>query len=185
MKPISFIYVLLITLLFACKDKNTEPVEFTPIYESGLMANGSLKALKNGLEFTASSVGLKYEKNYFAFSGGTYQSSFLREHIALNKIPYKIGKYKVIGNDGNLFDGTISSFYGTTGDDGDVMEDSYHLDETQDNWLEVTAFDTIQNFAKGKFDIYYLINEPNKKINPKNPTKVHFSNAIFDIKLLK
>lgn len=173
----SFFLFYLFMLLPSCKDE-------VWIFEPGPMEYGKATAKKNGEEWTASAVSVKYDppyENYFRVDYSTFeQGLYLRESILLGRIPTIIGKNKVykLSQDNFTYDKVVSG-YGLTIDDGDVAGDFYNLDESaDDNEIEVTYIDTIAGIARGRFTVTFKIVPPIE--NPNAPECVKFSDGTFE-----
>ncbi|MBI1226900.1 MAG: hypothetical protein GC192_16835 [Bacteroidetes bacterium] len=176
-----FITVFVISCIsIGCKKE-----EKVPIFHPGDMTYGRMDAKKNGKNWIASSSAQNYDNihSLFALDAVTYsEEGFLREELFLNKIPKKVGKYVVSGPYNDIIDDFIGSAYHTLEDDGDVLEDTWDVDETAaDNYLEITFIDTIENIVKGNMTVSFKISTDGGKRNADNPDKVKFSKGAFDV----
>ena len=75
----------------------------------------------------------------------------------------------------------VRSSYSTIQDDGDVLEDSYAVDESKENFLNITKMDTIENKVEGVFTINMMRKTQRDKVNPQNPEEVTFSDVEFSL----
>lgn len=154
------------------------------IYDPGQMEYGMATAKKNGAKWTASaSGGINSSRNYFILSMKTYyQNTIDREILGFQHIPIKMGKYKL---DPMVFPTSIGdtipvSHYWFLIDDGDVVGDSYTLDDSaSDNEIEVTYIDTIAGIARGRFKVTFKVDEPKKESYL--PDCVELSEGSFDV----
>ncbi len=187
MKNIKFSTILFLSILlfWSCRKENTTPVkpqEDYIIFNAGAMVNGKMGASLNNQNWLASSEGviLKIPTSSFFLDSYTYsEEGFERLSLYIFNIPFKIGKYTISSNNKE----TNSSVYRLYAD-GDVLGDSYDIDESNpNNIVEVTAIDTIQKTIKGIFETHYIIQKP--KIDKNLPDKLDFLKGTFDVKILK
>jgi hypothetical protein len=194
MKNIQFIAFLYITVtVLACKKEEPIPIEpiiptpppiYVPIFEPGDTTKGA--AYSNKL--TASWKGSVYCKT--SFLDATKLSLTLytftndgstREELHLGSISKNDG----VGQYGFATDiyspaptGKVFTFYNTWASDGDVTEDAFSIDSTdQKNSLVITKIDLANKRVEGTFHASYNLQEP--RINPLNPKKVTFSVGRF------
>ena len=185
MKRFLFVVLFIIPLLLtpACKEEE----EYVPIYEPGPQTYGKGTALKNGKEWYSSGYAVRSSKNtsYFGIFLDTYTiEGFHRESVRFSDIYLKKGTYELRKKTTNIYDGYVSAFYATLADDGDVLEDWYDLEEdAKDNYLEVTAIDTVEQRVEGRFTGMFEVRQP--KRNASNPDRVKFTNSTFSVKIVK
>jgi hypothetical protein len=122
----------------------------------------------------------KTTRNKFDIQLGTFHSEgYNRDHICFLNIPLKKNKNIILTNPSiNL--GDLIPCYTRLADDGDVIGASYNLMVGFDNYVEVTQVDTLQNIAKGTFNLGFTIKEQYKGYNL--PDTVFFRNGVFDVK---
>jgi hypothetical protein len=66
----------------------------------------------------------------------------------------------------------------------DQPEDDYYLDESKNNFLEITESDTLGKWIEGKFDMYFIHDKERRpKQNEANPDRVRFSEGRFRTRL--
>lgn len=160
-----------------------------PIYLAGDQEFGWSTAVKNGLTFEASGHA-RQDRNrpddFFGLSFITYADwGPEREVISIGEIELKIGRSPVVAEDDDLENGIPISLYSTLSDDGDVLEDIYRPDSRQQNWIEVTALDTINGelTISGEYNLHFRIDR--EKTNPLNPDHVRFTDGVFEVRFLQ
>jgi hypothetical protein len=182
------IIVFLFSLLFwSCRKENTiaSTKEDYIIFNAGQMINGKMGASLNNQNWLASSEGviLKTPTTLFGLEASTYtEEEFQRVAFYIENIPFKIGKYTIKKKKGNekATNSTVYRLYA----DGDVAGDGYDLEESNtNNFVEVTAIDTVQKTIKGTFEAHYIIQSP--KIDKNLPDKLDFLKGTFDVKMIK
>jgi hypothetical protein len=180
---VSFLFALVI-LLGSCEKE--EVTVSTPIYFPGDQQYGWSMAKKNGLDFESSGLATRHlsmPNDFFAVHLHTFTDwEAWREHIAFGELRYVTGRYTVEQEDADQRNGIPDGSYSTFSDDGDVLEDRYKLEDGRDNWVEITAIDTINGemTVSGIYNLHFLI-EGNKK-NPINPDRVNFTEGVFEVK---
>lgn len=75
----------------------------------------------------------------------------------------------------NRSDSTGSDYYTLV--DGDVVEDSYILDENKESFILIQQYDSESNTIKGEFEIYTVI-EIDGPVSPGDP-EVRFTSGVF------
>ena len=189
-------------LLGACQKEETqkegeeEPCEEVVIWESGRQDNSTIgfaKGKKNCADFEAIGAAIYHNpplesKVYMIFA--TYsESGFLREEFRIGDgIPLVAGKYKLRMNriEFNPHDDTLSIDYTTLIDGGDILGDSYTLDETvADNTIEIIEVDTLNRIIKGEFTATFTFDGNFAKTDPRNTDVVKFSEVYFETKIAK
>lgn len=180
---VSFLFALVILLGSCGKEEVTVS---TPIYFPGDQQYGWSMAKKNGLDFESSGWAVRHLSMPDVFFGVHFDTftdwGAWRESIVFGEIVYATGRYDVVKEDANQQNGIPDASYHTLSDDGDVGEDNYKLDDSRDNWVEITAIDTINGemTVSGIYNLHFLI-EGNKK-NPINPDRVSFTEGVFEVK---
>ena len=186
-------------VLGACQKEDTpkeveeDPCEEVIIWESGGQGTGFARGKKNCADFEASGVAIYHrppieDKVYVQLV--TYsKSGFVREklHIA-NGVPLVTGEYKLRMNriEFNPHDDTLSIDYTTLIDGGDILGDSYTLDETvADNTIEIIEVDTLNRIIKGEFTATFTFDGNFAKTDPRNTDVVKFSEVYFETKIAK
>jgi hypothetical protein len=187
---------LLLCFIGACKkdtnicDKQA-PLDNMPIYGTYSPDNtkhGSINACRNGKNWEASGTAYRYVErdSIFELSGATYTyDGILRESWGIFEVPLQLGKHIVyrypVGTGG--FIGKPTSGFGTFVSDGDVIGDRYRLDESQNNYVEVTTLDTIANKAAGYFELHFVVQQP--KNYEENSDEVHFNSGTFEVDIVE
>jgi len=174
------------------KEKEEDPCEEVVIWESGRQDNSTIgfaKGKKNCADFEAIGAAIYRtppleDKVYILFS--TYsESGFLREEFFIGDgIPLIAGKYKLRSDEieFNPHDDTFSINYTTLIDGGDVLGDSYTLDETiEDNKIELIEVDTLNKIIKGEFTATFTFDGRFAKTDPRNTDVVKFSEVYFEV----
>ncbi len=191
------IFFLLLCFIGACKkDNNTNicdnqaPPDNMPIYGTYSPDNtkqGSINACRNGKNWEASGAAYRYAErdSIFQLSGTTYTYDGIpREGWGISEIPLQLGKYTVFRYPGGGgFIGKITAGFTTVVSDGDVIGDRYSLDESQDNYVEVTTLDTIANKAVGYFELHFVVQQP--KNYEENSEEVYFKNGTFEVDIVE
>ena len=124
---------------------------------------------------------------YFGIQFNTYESvfGFQRENLFLSEIPKnKLGNYTISSGHFDFDDELIGATFYTVADDGDVLEDSYEVDESVlDNMLTISSIDSINNVYEGSFTVTFKIATIGGKMNPNNPDRMTFRDASFRVKI--
>jgi len=183
MKNRIYIYLVLILVSIAC---NKDEVSVN-IFEPGSMEFGSAMAEKNGLKWQASAEALK-EKNFkdrFSIKFCTYNAfDERRENIGFLNIPYEEKKFYVNTCLQNFPDscmtGYVSSHYGRLSSDGDAVLAFYDINENKNNYLNITAIDTIENIVKGDFEIHVKLSIGGQYLGPADPDNLNFTKGSFE-----
>lgn len=181
---------LILVVFYSCKDDDPLGTnEAVIIYESGDQEYGWATGKKNGVEFAASGMGITHSdkpEEYFGLRFNTYSiEGDERESFSFNKIAYDTRIFTVSGAYDTIYNGLVGSggylrLYG----DGDVLGEVYILDESQNNYLEVISFDTINNLITGKFDVSFIIDDSFPKVTSGTPDAVRFSEVEFEVSVL-
>jgi len=173
---------LFVALLFSACEKDVI------IYDPGNMEYGMATAKKNGADWKASTYcGISNSpRRFFTVAMRTYyQNIVLREAMSFNFIPTNVGKYKIhpMIFPTNIEDTILTSHYWFLIDDGDVVGDSYTVDDSvSDNEIEVTYIDTIAGIARGRFKVTFKVDKPKKESYL--PDCVEFSEGSFNVTFL-
>ena len=174
MKNITIFSVIIIFFTFlSCHQEPKIVVDAqTIVYEPGDTTLGFCTFKKNELNATASGNAYKH-KNIDSVSIGFYaysKSGTLREIYELGFLPKKVGKIKLLNQITLKYisAGSMSSVH------GDVLVNTYNLDENKDNYAEITYIDS--KIVKGKFQLYLNIKKPD---DPNEPDNVIISEATF------
>jgi hypothetical protein len=195
MKNSQFLLLLLIsTIAAACKKEaviSDDPIIppptpiYVPIFESGDTTKGAAYASKLTEAWSSDtyckmsfSDSTKLSIIFFTYDqeGSRRESLSFAYFSKINTGIYRFSTAKTGIN--NLPLGEVSTTYGTWSSDGDVTEDYYLMDSTdQKNSLEITKIDLANKRVEGTFHASYNLQEP--RINPLNPKKVTFSVGHF------
>ena len=168
----------IIAIFFACN--KPKPINY--IYEPGEMKYGFATYQKNGQTGKASGE-TKYNNDIFNLTFNTFsKEGSLLEFWSILSIKRQIGKYKVFKF--SSINDIVKSRY-TTFRGEDAGLNAYVVDETQDNFVEVTSIDSLM--VKGVFQVHYKIDTLSKKIvdDFMDPDKVDYTNGKFEVKLKK
>lgn len=199
MPKTTFLLVLILLVLAACHKEETytpeppppsPPTEYVPIFAPCDTSNGVATANKLTAAWKAgvscrsvTSAG----KKYWVIDLQTCSSDgfgSIRERLGIGGIPddNPIQRYSILNFTSSIIDGSVDPSYATLVDDGDVLEDYYHIDTTATNdFMQIDRWDTVNKRAEGRFSVSFNIREPRR--NPKNPKKVQFTSGKFWVKL--
>ena len=176
---------LLSSFIFLALSCQKEELSTIPIYEAGEMLFGSATGKKAHLDWEASGIGLSHTNSneFWGILLGTSEDGFSRENLVLGFISATPGNYRIAREHSP---GVITSFYLTLQDDGDVLEDSYLVDESVlSNVARITKIDTVENLIEGIFTATFEIRDPEKKVNPNNPDRLTFSDVSFSVQIFQ
>ena len=176
---------LLFALAFAACKQEKQGIQLEKTF-LGPMDTGYLEANRDG-DFWQSTAYAQYSVFdslhvgiiCFTFS----EEGFYREQLNLGKIPFKIGKYLIKGNNAisTGLDGFVGGQYSWSEADGDIFGAAYnHDDETSSGTLEVTLVDTASKRIVGNFNNLVFKNVLTKSPYPE---RVFFENGKFDMKI--
>lgn len=176
--------IVFVWMIMGCEKEIDYPT--APIHFPGDQEYGWSTAQKNGLDFEASGYGLRNTERPNDFFGVRLRTftdwEADRENIYIAELEFIIGTHQVVAHDEDQENGIPIGFYATLSDDGDVVEDVYELDERQNNWLEITAIDTIagEQTIRGKYNLHFKIADA--KTNPLHPDHVRFTDGVFEVR---
>jgi hypothetical protein len=113
------------------------------------------------------------------------QDDILRESLYLFKIPNRKGQYKIYQTIANTEADTTGVFYATVEDDGDVILDIYHLNETDSaHFVQITAYDAKTTIVEGTFQVSLIRDATRPKRHPSILDTIRFTNGRFKTKIL-
>ena len=184
---LSAIAVLLLCAAYSCsKDKIAAP-EPVNIYWGGGQKNGAAKAQKNGKTWDTSVECYTDSVNTIAaLSLRTFSfDSLRRETIIIDCIQLHTGKRKIMQNTIHCNDTFPNSLFILTGGDGDAVVLLYDVIEKEDNFLDITAVDTVARVIEGNFQVSYKVLDPYKERPYGFPAVLTFKSGNFKAKLLK
>ncbi len=175
MKINIFFLGILFFMINSCK-KEPEYIPEAP-YNQVVTAN------KNGAKWKAyGSAAYEQKKRWLSINGTVYnQYGENRQSFYISKIPFKVGSYLMkVGTDHYTDDGFLYSNFHTLGSDGDVLIDSYYLDDAKikDCIVKVEKVDSVTRRISGTFQVYLKIKTP--KLDKDNPDKLSFEKGVFD-----
>jgi len=113
----------------------------------------------------------------------TYDDSLelnIRERLVLGRIPKKTGNYSI---EPIIYDELFST-YSTWLSDGDVLNAGWNSNDEKQNYIEITAIDTITGIFEGKFDIYFKMSNQGIASNM-HSEYINFKNGNFRAKYNK
>jgi hypothetical protein len=183
MKQIIMFFILSLLAIRCHKDQESEYA--IPIYTPGPQDTGWGNAKRDGQNWEATAFARRNQDgtNYIGIDLWTFsEEGFIRETLSLNEIPLTPGKYTILGNIANTYDGFVGGFYSIAQDDGDVAGPPYDHDDSDIGTLELTMVDTVSNIVAGKFDRIVF---KNRKKNSFFPQKVVFENGNFEMKIVQ
>ncbi len=154
MKKTLYLSLIFVTIFFACHKEPKDAV--AEVFLPGDMATGFATFEKNGLMAKGTIKCYKNWKDSFNMSLKTYivDQPIPREYYDFGLIPLYLGKYKLRQFD--VIDRHPSSTLYTT-------FNTYTLDENQDNYVEIIAFDSLK--VKGKFQLFFQIDKSKEGTN--------------------
>ena len=199
---VTIILSFMLVFFYACKKEMTTQIPIVKVEDEGcILKETNFKkdttvCVWNVTDTTKGKAeAIKISKKWIGKADSRYSSGFIyisfrtfldnkkdfimKEFLAFNNIPKKIGCYKLSNwNIQNLSVLNVS-YYAC---DDDVVEARYNLDESlTKNYLEVTKIDTINNYIEGKF-MATLLKNPKNKIKFYQDT-LRFANASFWAKI--
>jgi hypothetical protein len=184
MKTLIYFLVILVGVLASCsKDKNAYEI---PIFFEGDQDTGWGEAVRDGKAWKATAFARHHQdgSGYIGIDFNTFtRDGELRESLALNEIPLKIGKYQIKGKVGETYDGFVGSNYGLIESDGDVVGAVYAHDDASTGYVELTNVDTASNVVEGRFDkVVFIRYTPIESIYPET---VVFKRGKFRMKIVE
>ena len=189
------VILLLLCFIVACKKDNDTNIcdsqailDNMPIYNPGTMEHGALTACRNGKNWEGGGqAGIYAERDsMFAVGGNTYTyDGIWREVLGISEVPLQLGKYTVFKHPLGVggFIGKTTASFTTIVSDGDLIGDVYDLDESQNNYVEITALDTIANKVAGYFELHFVVQQP--KIFDTNNNNLYFKNGTFEVDIME
>lgn len=193
----NFQNILVLTLLFfliACNKEGIVPIEpgpptqppiYVPVFEPGDTSKGAayankLTAFWRAEAFCKQSL-FDSTKLYVAFFTYTKDGSTRETGGFAYFSKNSLGNYTITTSTSGIDQlplGIVSATYNTWSSDGDVSEDFYKVDSTdQKNGLTINKIDLVNKRVEGAFHVSYNLQEP--RLNPQNPKKVTFSEGRF------
>lgn len=101
--------------------------------------------------------------------------SFMREILSVQFDINKIGKQKVVDYQTYLKDTTLlQANYSKAADGGDVVDATWKLDMSHENYIEIIHIDLKKMVFEGNFELSFKLEEQSKLPNVKYSDKVHF-----------
>lgn len=178
MKPLYLLPILL--LLFACAKE--EDYTNMPVYLPGDISSGHISMKKNNRDMMASAFATKCfrdESNLAlrieAFDNeGTLMEQYILECMQMNLNDQMLCK----NQDMNCL---VWMHYETLIEDQSI--DSYILDTSKKNFIQITEIDTTSGWISGKMEMHFDRDKSKPKGNANNPEKVSFTEGNFSIKL--
>ena len=112
--------------------------------------------------------------------------NYLREKIAVVKVPPQLGTYPVNASRICEGDSTVGGGYTTFAADGDVIKDIYKVLETEDNTITVSAYNPSSKEISGSFRIAFVFDpkQDSRKDDPLAPDTIRFTNGQFRSKVI-
>lgn len=171
-----YTYIWIVVILFSsCKERNELIPRFRDEEKVTATMNGQqwpLNDSKPGWRMSGSShigpyiLGLSTictDKTIQMGIATFNQWGFLRETLGFERIPVRVGTYKVVRSFTTTCQDTVAeSSFGLSGDDGDVGIGDFNVVETEKNYIEITSIDTVSRRLKGNFQTTYLSKYPGK-----------------------
>lgn len=173
------ILILLLTFSFtntSCeKEKNnkSEMLEWTKI-----------TALKNGLKWETSAVAINDKQDTVVVQIIVMKpAGYLREFLFIGNLPIAVGKYMIFKRvDNEVQFNTYASF---TTFEGDVVEDSFVVLESEDNFIEINNVDLINMEMSGTLQITFIRDSLDKIDNPTLGDTISFTDGVFRMKIVE
>jgi hypothetical protein len=162
MKAITLLITLSISFCFiSCEKKENTEIDFV----------SSFKALKNEASWVSTSSWANFSKTEekFFISGAKRDSEYYQEEVLyFNFYLSDISK-------SNVVERFYAEWYYIVG--GDVISDSYLIDSTADNLIQITSIDTIGKHISGNF----IINLIRDKRRSDKGELIQYKNGQFDL----
>ncbi len=182
MKNSKSLYVLLLSFLFACgKDEGYQ----LPIYSPGPQDTGWGKATRDDQAWNATAFARRHQdgSGFIGLDFNTYNEfEEIREVLAFNEVPFKIGKYPISGKIDDYNDNLVGAKFAVRESDGDVIGVLYNSDRSVKGLMNITFVDSTNNIVGGSFDIVKF-----DRLVPENapyPERVEFRNGTFRMKII-
>jgi hypothetical protein len=144
--------VLLTIGLTGCAKEDIEPKRY---YEFA----GEAFALKNNKLWKAEISAIKPANRNTGFILSLYQynkSGILLEGLTFDNLKATLDEQTLYTP--NFYEETgIPEAYHYTIIDGDVIDDTYRVDESKYNYIKITRYDTVKATIEGNFEIHHLI----------------------------
>lgn len=194
MRKILFLLPFAILMLFACQKEDPTlpppppPAEYVPIYSPCHTSMGTAEANKLTASWKAGascrSVTFLGEKLWVLEMFTCTEDGLEREYLSIGGMPDSnpVQRYSIKNFTSSIIEGAVDPSYGTSQQDGDVLEDTYYIDTTATNdFVQIDLWDTVNKRAEGRFSVSFFIKEPRR--NPLNPKKVRFTSGKFVVQL--
>jgi hypothetical protein len=117
----------------------------------------------------------------------TYEDSksyYTRETVGISGLPFKNGLSKVLSSEGVLDPNLIIfSGYARLLADGDVLDAYWRIDNSQNNYVNITNIDTLNKRVQGSFDVHFKQTTQGKE--NLHSTFINFKSGKFDSRISK
>lgn len=181
MKNLKLLHLFLLLFLLSCsKDEQAYQL---PIYSEGPQDTGWGKATRDGQAWNATAFARRHRdgSGFIGLDFNTYtEFDELREILAFNEIPFKVGKYPVNGNIDNYNDNLVGCKFAVAESDGDVVGALYSNNLSVKGFMNITFVDSINNIVGGSFDV---VKFDRLELDP-YPEQVSFRNGTFRMKII-
>jgi hypothetical protein len=169
------ILVVFTTVFIRCKEEYAEPEYYW----------GEATAELNG-QYWISKIWGAERNNLIDITLHKFnQANLRRENFFLYKIPPQIGVYKILKTSADSAADTTGIFYNTLEDDGDVILDIYHLNETDStHFVQITAYNEKTTIVEGTFQVSLIRDATRPKRHPHIADTLRFTNGRFKTKIL-
>ncbi|MBL7825046.1 MAG: hypothetical protein JNJ57_00330 [Saprospiraceae bacterium] len=175
MKSYTWISVVCLLAIHCEKEKPDVGVN---LGESMFLLNDSSRAPKTERMFHNTTIPDAFDLDFSVFDpSGVWPV----ESFYIFKIPKKTGKFQLERTTTQDNDNKTGAFYYTLSDQGDVLEEVYILEESADNFIDVTYYQ--QETSAGSFNATFIIDPDRGKTNPSSPDTIRITHGEFYLKL--
>jgi len=166
-------FICTIILIFSCgKD------EFEYDYSTG-----EVNALMNGDPWKSNIRASFIADSLFGISIEKFNNQgILRESTGFQRFNLKEGLIDSFATPSTTLGQLPSTHYARLISDGDLISESYNLDHSKDNFIEIIEINEDSKYIEGRFDLTFNIDTLFGKYDESAPDIVYFTDATFWVK---